>query len=979
MRLLIIVWLSLLCVPLESVGREHTAAGLERVFQTSVRPFLQTYCLDCHGTETQEAKLDLSSFSTAETVSNAHLIWALILDRVEAGEMPPKDAGAHPTAAQRQQFVDWIHAVRRFYAQQHAGDPGPVLARRLNNAEYNNTTRDLTGIDIRPTDTFPVDPANEAGFDNSGESLTMSPALLNKYLQAARQVAEHLVLQPDGFTFAPHPVMTDTDRDKYCVKRIVEFYARQPADPADYFFAAWKYAHRDRLGLSKATLADIAVDDGLSRKYLNTVWDLLNEADAVGPLAMLQRRWNNLPADHSGAAFSGCQLLRDDVRELRGKLRPQFDSPEIEGIHKGSQTFVLWRNRQYAANRRTFNREVLIDESSADDGLSADAVSDDQSDVDLRLHVPSDPEKRKRHEAAFARFCDVFPDEFFIAERGRDYVQESSKQDGEKGRLLSAGFHSMMGYFRDDAPLYDLILDDAQQQELDTLWQELDFITSAPSRQYVGFLWFERTDSRYMRDPEFDFARPEDKEAQSSAMIARLADVYLTKAKQNGGEGTGIVAIQEYFRNIDREIRWVEDARLAAEPSHLRDALKFAERAFRRPLLESERKELTAFYDSLKNDDRLTHEEAVQDLIVSVLMSPHFCYRTDLIASGDGLRTLTDYELASRLSYFLWSSMPDAELLRAAASGTLSQTDVLQEQTRRMLQDDRVRGLATEFAGNWLDIRRFEEHNAVDRERFPEFDDDLRQAMFEEPVRFFVDIVQNDRSILDLLNADDTFVNSTLAKHYGVHDVTEDQGWIRLENAGRYNRGGLLPMAVFLTKNAPGLRTSPVKRGYWVVRRLLGERIPPPPLNVPELPADESKLGELTLRETLARHREHMNCAGCHERIDSFGLVFEGYGPIGELRETDLAGRPVDTSATFPGGQTAQGISDLRTYLLNHREADFVDNLCRRLLSYGLGRSLILPDELLIDRMKQELAAENNRFGCLVDTIITSPQFLSRK
>jgi hypothetical protein len=323
--------------------------------------------------------------------------------------------------------------------------------------------------------------------------------------------------------------------------------------------------------------------------------------------------------------------------------------------------------------------------------------------------------------------------------------------------------------------------------------------------------------------------------------------------------------------------------------------------------------------------------------------------------------------------------MPDSELLARAAAGDLHRRDVLLAQVRRMLKDDRARGLATEFAGNWLDFRHFEQHNAVDRGRFPAFDNDLRQAMFEEPVRLIQDVIRNDRSVLDLLYGKDTFVNPALAKHYGIPNVAgKTDQWVHIRDAASYGRGGLLPMSVFLTLNAPGLRTSPVKRGYWVARRVLGEAIPPPPPSVPELPGDEAK-ADLPLRDLLAKHRENPACASCHARFDSFGLAFEGYGPVGEARTKDLAGRPVDTRAEFPNGSQGSGFEGVQVYIRGNREKDFVENLSRKLLTYALSRSLLLSDEPVIDRMRNQLTANGHRFSMLVETIVTSPQFLNKR
>ncbi|WP_165251477.1 DUF1592 domain-containing protein [Paludisphaera soli] len=941
-------------------------------FRETVHPFLEAYCLKCHGADEPEGDLDLSSF-TAEAAAKDLPRWELVREQLETGAMPPARSKARPTDEARAAVVAWVGSLRRAEASRNAGDPGRVLARRLSNAEYDNTIRDLTGVDLRPTKEFPVDPANEAGFDNSAESLAMSPALAGKYLDAARRVADHLILKPDGLAFAPHPSLADTDRDKYCVNQVIAFYNRQKVDYADYFLAAHRYRRRAELGRADAPRDAFADEAGLSRKYLATVWSLLNDGEAhAGPIAALRALWLALPDDEA-AARAGCERMRDFAVDLRRRLTPEVESLKARGISAGTQPFVLWKNRRLAENRMRYaggGAKVR----PADLGLEGDAAQ--------ALTSPDAPEDLARYEAGFERFCRAFPDAFFVSERSRVYLDGEDK--GNTGRLLSAGFHSMTGYFRDDGPLYELMLDEEGRAELDRLWREFDFVTGAPMRQFSSYLWYERAETGFMRgDPAFDFVRAEDKDAASEPKFGRLVDAYLAKARRLGAHDTALRAIEDQFRIIAESIRRVEEDRRQAEPRHVEALQDLAERAFRRPLSAEDRRGVADFYRTLREQDGLGHEDAVRDTVVSLLLSPRFCYRVDLPGEGEGaaVRPLSGHDLASRLSYFLWASMPDAELLSHAEAGDLREPEVLTAQARRMLRDDRVRGLATEFGGAWLDFRRFEDHNGVDRGRFPTFDDALRRSMFEEPVRYLLDVVQNDRPVASLLEGRHTFVDAALARHYGMHTPKDPgpDGWARVDDAAPYGRGGLLPMAVFLTRNSPGLRTSPVKRGYWVVRRLLGEHIPAPPANVPDLPDDESKLGDLTLRETLTRHRADQACAVCHDRFDAIGLAFEGYGPVGEARKLDLGGRPIDARASFPRGGEGEGVEGLRAYLKSQRREEFEENLARKLLAYALGRSLIPSDDATVESMRERLAAEGGRFGALVDAIVVSPQFRNKR
>jgi hypothetical protein len=957
----------------KDAGAHESVGAHDLRFTKSVQPFLESYCISCHGPKKPKAALDLSRDLSVNAIALNAAQWEIVLERLQKHEMPPEKAKRQPKPDERAAVIAWIRDLLDQEAHHNSQDPGTVLARRLSNAEFDYTIRDLTGVDIRPTREFPVDPANEAGFDNSGESLAMSPALVKKYLAAGRLVADHVVLKPKGFVFAPHPVVTDTDRDKYCVHRILAFYDRHKVDYADYFLAAWKFRYRDRFGRADAELSYFARKAGLSAKYLALVWSALSKAEGeTGPLAVVRRIWGDLPGPGDSAAVRpGCERLRDLVVQLRKQIKPNVKKVSVNGISAGSQPMVLWHNRQVANQHRSYSGDVYLDMKK---------LGEKAKGIDSRLapffNAKETEEEKSKLGGAFERFCSVFPGAFFVSDRGPYF----NPNDAGKGRPLTAGFHLMQGYFRDDAPLCSLILDNRERGELDSLWQELNFVTRAPQRQYKDFIFFERAEPpRFMREAEFDFARSEDKDATSKPKMERLAEAYLKKARKQGAKGEAEEAIKSYFLTIASEIHGVEQSRRAAEPSHLEALLNFAERAYRRPLAKSESAEILDFYRALRNKEGLPHEEALRDTLASVLLSPYFCFRFNFQEPGRGIQPLSDYELASRLSYFLWSSMPDAELLKNAAAGDLHRPEVLTAQASRMLRDPRIRGLATEFAANWLDFRRFEEHNAVDRRRFPTFTSELRQAMFEEPIRYFLDIVQRNRSVLDLLHCKDTFVNRPLARHYGMPEPRTQQDWIHVEDARAYGRGSLLPMAVFLTKNAPGLRTSPVKRGYWVVRRLLGERIPPPPPSVPELPKDEAVPGSLTLPQLLAKHREDKACAACHRRFDSVGLVFENFGPIGERRTKDLGGRPVQTEALFPDNKERNGLAGLRDYLRETRQDDYLNNLCRKLLSYALGRSLLPSDGKTLAAMRDRLARERFGFGCLVETIVTSPQFLNKR
>jgi hypothetical protein len=459
-------------------------------------------------------------------------------------------------------------------------------------------------------------------------------------------------------------------------------------------------------------------------------------------------------------------------------------------------------------------------------------------------------------------------------------------------------------YHREDDLLSRLLLDEAEARELDRLWDELRFVSDAPLKQVAVFeqLWQYAT-----------------QDASPAAFDP----------------------IREPIRRAAVEFA---EAKAAADGPQRQAVIDLARRAWRRPLGDREVAALGALPPRM--------------MLVRVLTSPHFLYRAEAVPETTG--PVSDHELATRLSYFLWSSLPDAELRELADAGALRDPDVLAAQARRMLRDGKVRRLATEFGCQWLHVRDVATLDEKSVRHFPDFAA-LRGDMQEEVVRFFVDLFANDRDVLSLVDADHTFVNGPLARHYGL--AVEGEDWRRVDGLRAAGRGGVLGFAATLAKHAGASRTSAILRGTWLSETVLGERLPKPPKDVPVLP-EEPPAG-LSERQLIERHSSDPRCAGCHRRIDPFGFALEGFDAIG-------GARAADTATTLPDGTAIDGLDGLRTYLVSERRDDVLRQFARKLLGYALGRSVQLSDEPLIDAM---VTAQGSRAADLVELVVRSPQF----
>ncbi len=574
---------------------------------------------------------------------------------------------------------------------------------------------------------------------------------------------------------------------------------------------------------------------------------------------------------------------------------------------------------------REFVVDVRLDGPSADRAaqfelLTTPPVAEEQWSEKGAVAVSPDSAAKRRLLAGFDEFRQTFP--LFICYPAVIPVDEVV---------------CLKMYHREDEPLIRLFLNYQQHQEIDHLWTEHRFITQQPVAE-----------NRYL--PLFIGFVTQDQPKELLDYFEGQRDTFRKRAE-----------------DCEKDVT-------AAIPAQMQALLDFAARAYRRPLQETERAQLGALYQSMLARG-MPHDEAFRAVLARIFVAPSFLFRIEQPPAGKEAGAVNDWELATRLSYFLWSSVPDDVLQKQAAAGQLHDPAVLAEQAQRMLSDDRVRALAIEFGTQWIHVRGFDQFKEKSEKLYPEFDEKLRGAMYEESILFFQDLFQHAEPVERILDANYAYLNDALAKHYGIPGVSGPQ-FRKVDGVRKFGRGGILALASVQAKQAGAARTSPVLRGNWVVETLLGEKLPRPPPDVPRLPEEEGT-GNLTMRQLVEKHTQIESCAVCHQRMDPIGFSFERYDSIGRLREKESTGLPIDCHAKLKGGTEFEGIDGLRTYLLTKKKDVIIRLFCRRLLGYALGRTVSLSDQSLLDEMVAALNQNDGRVSAAVLQIVRSPQFRS--
>lgn len=961
MRLFVRVFVSLLiATACASLTRAAPAGPVdsEEILRTAVTPIISKYCYDCHGDGKSKGDLTLDEDTTIAAVEKHRMAWEAVLRNVRSHEMPPPDeADALPTQEERDVIIQWIE--KQLYKFDPANpDPGKVTLRRLNRAEYNATIRDLVGVDFKPATDFPPDDSGY-GFDNIGDVLSLPPVLMEKYLSAADKILDQAIVTD--------PIKSEVKRIPASLAEVgfnaigdrgdgwVHLISLEEDDVAvplnvpagDYLVRVHAFSTRDGgavVGQGSEKPLVFKEDPGPTKFSI-----LLNDA-VVQEFEVTRDEAKPGIYEARVGVPQGRQYFRASVRRKRGGSENElFMLNGRIGKQQPGIVFVKWIELEGplpAATRRT-RADKLESSGEGRFTTSGERVLKNNGEVATTIEVARETEVILRAQA-------------YAQQAGDEPARMEFRLDGQPLKTFEVFAPATMTPIK------------GQRMFSPTLLVPVPYIYEVRTKLPPGSHRFAAAFTNDFSDPQNPNPNLKDRN-----LIVQHLEVALV------GEPVLIPPPPEPVRELFTKHQQPTPkpgffARLAGKapppraPAEIARSIvgDFARRAWRGPLQPAELDRLMKLYDVARADGD-SFEAGVKLAMKAVLVSSKFLFigqkRGPEIVSTDP-QPLDELALATRLSYFLWSSMPDDELLNLAERGQLRAN--LTAQVKRMLASPKGTALVDNFAGQWLQIRSLETFQP-DRKLFPEFDPALRTAMQRETELFFENVMREDRSVFDFLTGDYTFVNSRLAKLYGLAGVSTEE-FQRVSLAATPRRGVLTHASVLTLTSNPN-RTSPVKRGLWVLDNLLGTPPPPAPPNVPELDDKSRNLGG-TLRQQMEQHRANPSCASCHARMDPIGFGLENFNAIGAWRDKE-GDAPIDSSGKLVTGDTFAGATELTQVLANKRKKEFLHCLAEKMLTYALGRGTEIYDRPALEKIAKTLDENQGRFSSLILAVTESFPF----
>ncbi len=1000
----------LLVFPLAVVGRAvHAEDDPVALFRRDVQPLLAKHCLRCHGPKLQEANLRLDRLDPDLREGSHADQWHEVLNRVNVGEMPPEDE-PQPTAKERSAVTEWITGELAWVAKSKRGS-SRVVMRRLNRREYGNTLRDLLGVPVEFEKVLPPDGPSAEGFDNDGRTLRMSPLLLEYNARIARHALEKAIVAGPpppsyrfGFGVQDGKLVTEAlpERDGFPqVTRLPrpKLEGRKNRRKED---KGPDWNEDDHILLAPAAPArgtQIPARRGPNPHVRLWLTDFPTEGDVV---VRVTARAVEPPSETKDAPWLAVMLgtLLDDGIEyelVQDAVQVTGTEPTVFEFRDRLENLPLPFRNKDLSNRGDLNR-MLLGLYNAYDGTTEKSrwpdLRVDRIEFEAPYHATWPPES---HSAIFPDSPNREDESVYAREVLQRFMDRAYRRPATPDEV--DGMHAIWSQLREETrPPEKKKKKKKEPKVAETAPPKpglhVDYFTPSPEDARRETLAACRpTKSGVAESVTFELPIVANRESFAlrfrGAIRVPADGRYVFSTKTDDGSrlyvgGKPVVDNDGRHGAVEKS----GTVKLSAG-SHPFEVTYFnalgghhLEVSWSGPGIEKQPIPPSAFTRSpdasaVPEPSGPSFEETILETLVAVLVSPPFLYITEPGTADEGVRELDDFEVASRLSYFLWSSMPDEELLRLAGEGRLRDPAVLRKQVDRLLASPRSSEFVENFSDQWLELHALD-RTAVNKQVFGSLVVGLEDRMRRETHAFFGELLHEDLSALNVLDSDFTVIDPVMAEHYGI-DGVGGYGFRRVPLPEGSRRGGVLTQASILTGQSNGTDSHPIKRGSWLLRRLLDDPPPPPPPNVPELDVEDPKLSGLSLKEQLALHREHEACNGCHRKLDPWGVAFEHFDTLGKYRDRVRRGNtPVDAKAELPDGTVVDGLDELKTYLLERRREAFVRSLTGRMLAYALGRSLSFTDDERIDAIAAEFAADDHRLRTLVKTIVTDESFLTK-
>lgn len=993
-------------------------------FAGDIAPLLAEHCGDCHGPDRQKGGMRFDTLDPAMSTLTAAAAWRKAFERVRDDAMPPADSEPLPPAA-KDRLLRWLDAALAVAAEAHAAERGQLL-RRLTREQYTNTLQDLLGVHVDFGRALPADAKSKSGFSNNGEALQASALHLDCFQRIARAAVADAIVDGPPPAVTRYRVTFGTGIGEGRVAAEVGGYQSVPLPRTDF-----RIDVLDRAGETIAAPDELlrrigvglrgsgqdrfrVVDDGITllsalphrevapgswqgpspnlKLELQRCWpergdfvlrvvasrarvpalreDLLLALDGARPLCALAADGAPLPPDGAIVLDAAASRDRDNVRLDDGELvaidapkaaraRLAFDLPhdgfwQVDLVHRPAP-----RERMPSVRLTIAGHHLDQRPAATGDALQAPRVVTALGAAGLR---------KGRHELQlggpfFVGFSHVvitaMADDHPLVQRLR---RRADEQDAAVADLRPV-IRPYVGTRTDDGMTYRTF---GEPVEVD-----------APADAPATYTFCGRLEDMPIPEPESG-----DTEILSGFLLVGLWNDHLVKSPQQTGPPLSV-------RAIEFEAPWVPEWPPASHRAILFDSpdsadedayavqvlTRFLGRAFRRPATAAEVDRYVGFWRAIRPEFP-SFAASLREVLVAVLCSPGFLYLVEPVDAADaagGAAALPAFALASRLSYFLWNSPPDAALLAHAAAGSLP--DRLAAEADRLLDDPRSQRFVRAFTRDWLDLDR---HAAVtiDADAFPDYTRFVKRDMQEETWRFVDRVMREDLGVAALIDSDWAMLNQNLAEFYGVPGV-RGPAFRPVPVTPAMHRGGLLSQGSFLAGGSNGFEPHAIKRAVWLRSRILGDPPPPPPPNVPKLEPQRPGAAGLSLQQRLAAHRDSSSCRDCHAGIDPFGLPFEEFDAVGRHGAT-RAGKPVENASVLPDGTAITGTAELQRWLAG-RQLDAVGRaVIRRLLAHALGRDLDFADAPAVDAIAMRTRADGYRLRGVIRSIVLSPVFKGR-